>query len=288
MMSLGTMSGIGAMVILATLLLAATLEAQPATRPAPPPPGPKNPALPTLWIIGDSTVRVGTPQQQGWGDPIADFFDETKINVVNRAIGGRSSRSFRNEGRWQQILDQLRPGDFVLMQFGHNDGGALAGDNRERGSIRGTGDETEEVTLTLEPRKGQTEVVHSFGWYMRQYVREARAKGATPIVVTLIPRCPRPGATIAPATQPQSYQLWAIQVAEQEDAPLIDLHDLIWSEYVRMTPEQIKQAYFCEADFTHTSPAGARFNAGKVVEGIRALSDGNLKDHLRATPKAAD
>jgi len=102
--------------------------------------------LPTLWLVGDSTVRNGSGSggngQWGWGDRIAKYFDTSKINVVNRARGGRSSRSYITEGLWDQVLADARPGDFVIIQMGHNDGGPLAGDNRERGSIRGTGDET--------------------------------------------------------------------------------------------------------------------------------------------------
>src|SRR3954471_12791538 len=109
---------------------------------------PANPSLPTLWLVGDSTVRNGSGNggngQWGWGDRIAKFFDTGKINVVNRARGGRSSRSYITEGLWDQVLADARAGDFVIIQMGHNDGGPLAGDNRERGSIRGTGEETED------------------------------------------------------------------------------------------------------------------------------------------------
>src|SRR5438876_11330853 len=81
--------------------------------------------LPTLFIIGDSTVKNSGKGLLGWGDPIAGFFDQTKIKIDNRARGGRSSRTFVTEGLWDQVLGELKPGDFVLMQFGHNDGGAI-------------------------------------------------------------------------------------------------------------------------------------------------------------------
>src|SRR5262245_12978614 len=100
---------------------------------------------PTLFIVGDSTVKNGTRGQQGWGDPIAKLFDRARINVENRAIGGRSSRTFQTEGRWDQILAAARPGDFVLVQMGHNDGGPLDDRARARGTLRGTGDETREI-----------------------------------------------------------------------------------------------------------------------------------------------
>jgi hypothetical protein len=86
------------------------------------------PNNPTLFIIGDSTVKTPTAGQQGWGDPIAELFDQKRIRVENRARGGRSSRTFQTEGLWDQVLTELKPGDFVLRQ-----GYALPGCCRELG-----------------------------------------------------------------------------------------------------------------------------------------------------------
>src|SRR5712664_691608 len=102
-------------------------------------------SLPTLFIIGDSTVKNPSKGLQGWGDAIGSFFDQTKIKIDNRARGGRSSRTYVTEGLWDQVLAELKPGDFVLMQFGHNDGGPLT-DGRARASLKGNGDETRTVT----------------------------------------------------------------------------------------------------------------------------------------------
>src|SRR4051812_28588463 len=82
-----------------------------------------DPKLPTVYVIGDSTAN--NTEHRGWGDPFIDLFDHTKANVVNRARAGRSSRSFQTEGLWDKLLQDLRPGDFVLIQFGHNDGGPI-------------------------------------------------------------------------------------------------------------------------------------------------------------------
>src|SRR5687767_9321590 len=138
---------------------------------------------PTVFLVGDSTVKNGTKGQVGWGSQIDKYLDTAKINVVNRAIGGRSSRSFQAEGRWDKVLAELKPGDFVLIQFGHNDGTNPKNDPKHRGSIRGTGDETVEVDVN-----GKKEVVHSYGWYMRKYATDAKAKGAHPIILSLVPR----------------------------------------------------------------------------------------------------
>ncbi|MBD0351822.1 MAG: lysophospholipase, partial [Flavisolibacter sp.] len=123
---------------------------------------------PTLYIIGDSTVRngdgTGSNGQWGWGSFMADYFDTTKISVRNLAIGGRSSRTFITEGRWDKIVAELKKGDYVLMQFGHNDGGPLDDTARARGTIQGIGDESKEI---YNPITKKQEVVHTYGWYMR-------------------------------------------------------------------------------------------------------------------------
>src|ERR1043165_1648253 len=84
---------------------------------------------PVFYIIGDSTVRngdgTGKNGQWGWGSYIAGYFDTTRISIRNEAMGGRSSRTFITEGRWEKIVANLKKGDYVIMQFGHNDSGPL-------------------------------------------------------------------------------------------------------------------------------------------------------------------
>src|SRR5262245_63098094 len=96
----------------------------------------ENAKTPTLFLIGYSTMRNGAGdganKQWGWGEPIAAYFDLAKITVLNRARGGRSSRTFLTEGLWDQVLSAMRPGDFVLIQFGHNDGGPINDTSRAR------------------------------------------------------------------------------------------------------------------------------------------------------------
>lgn len=227
---------------------------------------------PTLWIVGDSTVRNGSGTggggQWGWGEPLAERFDPERIDVRNRAIGGRSSRTFLTEGRWDAILREAKPGDYVLMQFGHNDPGAINDDSRARGTLKGIGEETEEIDNLLTKKH---ETVHTYGWYMRRYVRDAKAGGMTPIVLSYVPRGPRATDPLRPAPSAEwtSYRLWARQVAEQEKATFIDLYGLIWPEYAKLTPEEVKARYFTEADLTHTNRAGAELNADRLVEGLR-------------------
>ena len=133
---------------------------------------------PVFYIIGDSTVRngdgTGKNQQWGWGSMIADYFDTAKISVRNHAIGGRSSRTFITEGRWDRIMATLKKGDYVIMQFGHNDGGALDDTARARGTIKGIGEESKEI---YNPITKKQEVVYTYGWYMRKYIQGYKSKG---------------------------------------------------------------------------------------------------------------
>src|ERR1035437_1641269 len=89
---------------------------------------------PTLYVIGDSTVRNGTKQignpLQGWGSFIGAYFDTTRIAVRNHAMGGTSSRTFISSGLCEKVLTQLQPGDFVIMQFSHNDSSPIVDSTR--------------------------------------------------------------------------------------------------------------------------------------------------------------
>ena len=218
----------------------------------------------TLFIIGDSTVKNNTAGQQGWGDPLAEYFDNTKINVLNRAIGGRSSRTFLTEGRWDQILAEMKRGDFVLMQFGHNDGGAINDSSRARGSIRGTGEETQEIENLLTKKH---EVVHTYGWYMHKYVADTKAKGATPIILSPIPRKIWKDGKVVRASG--DYGKWAAEVAKSEGAAFVDLNEITARRYEEMGPEKVNVLFADE--HTHTNADGAEINAASVISGLKGL-----------------
>ncbi len=237
------------------------------------------PRKPVLYLIGDSTVNNSTRGQLGWGAALPEFFDLTKLSIDNRARGGRSSRTFLTEGLWQEVFDKLQPDDFVLMQFGHNDGGAINDDFRARGSIRGIGDESQEIDNLLTKKH---EVVHSFGWYLRQFIAGTKEKGATPIVLSPVPRNNWKNGKVPRASN--DYGKWAKEVASQTGVQFIDLNDITARHYETFTPEQVKAEYFSDADNTHTSPAGAVRNAASVVEGIQGLADSMLKNFLLTRP----
>jgi lysophospholipase L1-like esterase len=169
--------------VLVLLLGLAGTHGVAANSPSVSSPPAQNPKLPTLFVVGDSTANNTANGARGWGDPFADYFDTTKINVRNRARAGRSSRTFVTEGLWDKVLGEMKAGDFVLIQFGHNDGGPLDA-GRARGSLPGIGEEWQEITTP----QGNKETVHTYGWYLRKFIAEAKAKGATPIVLSLTVR----------------------------------------------------------------------------------------------------
>ena len=231
---------------------------------------------PTLFIVGDSTVKNGTKGQQGWGDPIAALFYPAKIRVENHAMGGRSSRTFQTEGRWDKILAAAQPGDYVLIQMGHNDAGPLDDPQRARGSLPGVGDEAKEIDNPFTQKK---EIVHTYGWYLRKYVNDAREKKMTPILLTPVPHCPQRQVEKGDVEK-NRYVVWSEEVAKAEKADFINLNQIVMSKYADLKPAEIKDGYFTTADNTHTSSAGAALNAVCVAEGLRELKDCKLKEYL--------
>ena len=228
-------------------------------------PEPANAKLPSLFLIGDSTVRNGRGDgaggQWGWGDPLIRLFDTSKVNIVNRAVGGLSSRTYYTSRYWETTLALVKPGDFVIMQFGHNDNGPLDDKARARGTIPGVGEETKEID---NPITGQHEVVHSYGWYLRQFTAAIKTRGGTPMVATLVPRKTWKDGKIVRANT--SYAKWAREVAASEKVALLDLNEQIARRYDALGAEKVAPLFADE--HTHTSWAGAELNAAVVVEAL--------------------
>jgi rhamnogalacturonan acetylesterase len=252
------------------LLICVSFSVLALTRPAPV----------HLYIIGDSTVKTGSGRgengQWGWGSILPQYFDTSRISLHNHAIGGRSSRTFISEGRWDKVLTELKKGDYVLIQFGHNDASPVNDTLRARGTIKGLGEEWEEIDNFI---THQHEIVHSYGWYMRKYVSEARAKGAIPIICSPIPRNSWEGGRIVRPTD--SYPQWARAVAVTKGAYFIDLYEQVARVYDRTPPAEVKQRYFTPADDTHTSRLGAELNARLVAEDIASLRKCGLRKYLK-------
>jgi lysophospholipase L1-like esterase len=239
-----------------------------------------NPALPTLYLIGDSTMKVGTAGQRGWGEELAPFFDPKKINVVNQAIGGRSSRTYQTEGRWDAALAMIEKGDFVIIQFGHNDASPVNEDppvtagTRARGTIKGVGEETQEVDNILTKKH---EVVHTFGWYMRKYVTDVKARGATPIVFSLTPRNNWRDGKIVRASG-DNYGGWAQQVAEATGAIFVDDNEIIAEGLDKLGPDKTLPLFADKK--LHFSPEGAAFAAKMAVSGLKSIAGKPLDEYL--------
>jgi lysophospholipase L1-like esterase len=229
------------------------------------PPVPHNPKLPTIWIIGDSTVRCGVnatgddrPGQWGWGTPFVGYFNPDKVNVVNRAVGGTTTASFYTT-LWSDMVDLIKKGDVLIMQFGTNSG---------RGELPGIGDETQEST----DRNGQTVTNYTYGWYIRKFISETRDKGATPVVCSLIPRGSRnPNRSIVP-----QQASWARETAAAEKADFIDLHELISRKYNAMEQSEVNALF---SGSPHTSWTGAVVNAETVISGLKALNNDPVADY---------
>lgn len=237
-----------------------------------------NPKLPTLFIVGDSTLKSNAPLR-GWGQELAQFFDSQKINVVNRAIGGRSSRTFQNEGRWDKVLAELKQGDFVLIQFGHNDAGKYDDPAaKERPSLHGEGEETADVTK----KDGSRETVHTFGWYLRKYGNDAKAKGATVIFCSMVPHKDwQDGKVIR--KESETFVKWTENAARATGAAYINLNESIALEFEKLGQPKV-ETLFADAR-THSTPAGAFLNAQKVVAGLRALKKPSFKKYFSAAGK---
>jgi rhamnogalacturonan acetylesterase len=249
--------------LLSLLLTSAALAQNPATPDAPsqtavPQNATLNPKLPTLFIVGDSTAR--NQADLGWGDHFAHYFDTIKINIANRARAGRSSRTFINEGSWDKVLAEIKPGDFVLLQMGHNDGGDLGG-AKPRGSIKGLGDESQDVTLP----DGHIETVHTYGWYIRKYIADTRAKHATPILLTVTIR--NIWANDADGNlhieRDMGYRDYEYKLGADEGVPVVDMATVEADRLEALGPE--KTALLFPIDHTHTSAEGAERNAESVV-----------------------
>ena len=230
---------------------------------------------PVVFITGDSTGKNKDSDKDGmwgWGSQAYTVFDQDKVTCVNVAKAGRSTRSYVREGRWEQVYNTLQPGDFVLLQFGHNDICPIA-DAKERGVIPGTADTCHVYKME---KDGRYEVVYSFGWYLRKMIDDCREKGATPILVSLTPRNEWPHGKVE--RRNDSYGKWYREVVEQTGVDFLDVHnisaDFLDRKFASKSEEKSKKAasrYF-NNDHTHTSLAGARMNAQSVAKGLRDIN----------------
>ena len=219
------------------------------------------PEIPTVFILGDSTVTdqpADLPYDPascycGWGQMLPAFFQEGAA-VSNHAHSGLTTASFRNEGHWDIVSGSLRPGDYVMMQFGHND--------QKRKDLAAYGGYAKNLT---------------------RYIEEIRAKGAVPILITPVSR----SLWNAPGGQFNDLlKDWADAcrtVAEKTETPLIDLHEQSM-RFILEHGQEGSKPFFHPDDYTHFNDFGGYLMADFVVQGLRKTG---LQD-LRACLRSAD
>ncbi|MBQ4446600.1 MAG: rhamnogalacturonan acetylesterase [Prevotella sp.] len=234
----------------------------------------RQPGKPVVFITGDSTVKNNDNDENGmwgWGSQAGLIFDDTKITWSNQAKAGRSTRSFIREGRWEKVYNSLQPGDYVLIQFGHNDICSVT-DPKERGVIASTKDTCHVYKME---KDGRYELVYSFGWYLRKMIDDAREKGATPILLSLTPRNEWPGGKVE--RRNDTYGKWYREVVEATGVEFVDVHnisaDFLDKKFASKDAAKSKKraSKYFNHDHTHTSKAGAQMNARSVAKGLRAI-----------------
>jgi lysophospholipase L1-like esterase len=225
----------------------------PSDTPAPVIPGPVR-----LYLAGDSIVQsypdtAGDRDQAGWGQMLVRYFDAA-VTIDNRAIGGRTARRFIDEGRLDEILDLIVPGDYLLVQFGTNDGNRTA--TYTLGQLT--------IPYFLEPAS-------DFKTYLQQYVDGARTRGAIPILVT---PTPRNSAYCTGGNGTGGHAQAIRELGQAEDVAVVDLN-LLAVDYLReICPAPTLEDFFLvradgTVDGTHFQENGARILAGFVAAGLR-------------------
>ncbi len=224
---------------------------------------------PVLFLCGDSTVKNEDRDPDGmwgWGSQAAEVFDTTKITIVNCAQAGRSCRSYLREGRWDRVYYDLQPGDFVLIQFGHNDTGSEIDHGKARNEISGTADSSHVFRVRTDDEV-RNEVVYTFGWYLHKMIDDTRQREAIPIIVSLTPRNEWHEGRIE--RRNDSYGQWYRDEANWMGVELLDLHNLSADALEAIGQEGAKEYY--NHDHTHTSLKGASLNAQCIAAGLRQL-----------------
>ena len=177
---------------------------------------------------------------------------------------------------------ELKKGDFVIIQFGHNDVGKYNDPAaKDRPALHSEGDETAEVTRL----DGKTETVHSFGWYMRKYGNDAKAKGATVIFCSMVPHKDWDNGKII-RKESETFVKWTANAAQATGAAFINLNEMIALEFEKTGMEKVA-TFFGDAR-THSTPAGALFNAQIVIAGLRGLSNPKLDKYLSDKGKSIE
>lgn len=221
---------------------------------------------PRVFLAGDSTGKNADKDENGmwgWGSQAFTIFDGYKCTFVNCAKAGRSTRTFLEDGRWDEIYNSLQPGDYVLIQFGHNDMSGI-----DKPKFRGVIPVAEDTCHVYKMEDdGRYEVIYSFGWYLKKFIEDTREKGATPILLSLTPRNEWPNGKVE--RRNDFYGKLYRQVVEETGVDFVDIHNITADALDKMGKD--KAAAMFNHDHTHTSLAGARLNCQSLAKGLKAI-----------------
>lgn len=234
-------------------------------------------AGPTVYLCGDSTMAgrgANDGQTDGWG---AYFNKYSTLPVVNRAIGGRSARSFTDEGRFQAVANEVKAGDIVVVEFGHNDGGSPRSNDNGRSACPGTGTET-----CVSDKTGKT--VYTFPFYIIQAARLLTGRGATVVLSTQTPNNLWEGGSFYGGAGPRFVDLMARAhraLAMPDKVGFVDHYQAVANTYRRLGGPATNALY--PRDHTHTSPQGADYAAQAFAQAIATTMNGTttLRPHIQ-------
>jgi lysophospholipase L1-like esterase len=218
-----------------------------------------------IFLAGDSTADENgghNGKTAGWGKFFADYIS---AKLHNHAVSGQSARTFYRDGAWNNLIKEVSQGDYVFIQFGHNDVGGP--NSNPKGAAGGTGDET--VTVTV---NGKEEIVHTFPWYIRYFANQVLEKGATPVVLSLTPNFSFENGKVV---EPSRFAGFMKLVSDELKIPFIDHYNYIARNWEILGEGYIREHNWFPADYKHTSPEGADFNAKMVVSAIKCQ---NIED----------
>ncbi|KAH6689075.1 putative rhamnogalacturonan acetylesterase precursor [Plectosphaerella plurivora] len=228
----------------------------------------------TVYFCGDSTMARGNGVIDGWGQHIGKYLT---VPTVNRAIGGRSARSFTNEGRFQAVADLVQSGDVVVIEFGHNDGGSPRSNDNGRSNCPGTGTET-----CISDTTG--EIVYTYVFYVIQAARLMLSKGATVILSSQTPRNQwETGTYNGEPSRYVGYQLIAKNALADSRVTFVDHFTAVSKMYLRLGAAGTSELYPVAGDRTHTGPRGADLSAQAWAQAIAQRLNGttSLADKVR-------
>ncbi|KAG5650991.1 hypothetical protein H0H81_010291 [Sphagnurus paluster] len=211
----------------------------------------------TVYLAGDSTMAKngGGSGSDGWGQYLGQYLT---IPVINNAVAGRSSRSYTDEGRFTTLINTVKSGDYVIIEFGHNDGSA----NPDNGRQVAVGD-AYDTTATVTAADGTKILIHTFPYYIQNAVNSLKAKGAIPIVSSQTPSNDWASGAIVAAGRFVGY---AATAASRTSATYVNHYGYVAQSFQKLGQATTKT--FFPVDHTHTSPAGANVVAQAFVRAL--------------------